>query len=210
METTEKSGMPSVERARELFGEAERMNPGAWADHSRNAARAARLIAGNCCGMDADRAYVFGLLHDIGRRYGVTGLRHIIDGYRFLMEQGYPDAARICLTHSFDCKDIRTAFGRWDCSDEEYAFVRQRLEGVEYDDYDRLIQLCDALADARGFCLVEKRMLDAAIRHGINEFTTAKWKMTLEILDYFGRRMGKPVYGILPGVVENTFRNHRI
>ena len=32
-----------------------------------------------------------GLLHDIGRREGVTGMRHTLDGYRYLLEQGFDD-----------------------------------------------------------------------------------------------------------------------
>lgn len=205
MENKAKTGIPSIQKSLRVLEEAERLNPGPWAGHSRHAAEAARLIAHNCGDMDEDRAYVLGLLHDIGRRCGITGLRHIIDGYRFLMEEGYPLAAKICMTHSFDVRDIRIAFGTWDCTDDEYNEIRQYLAGVEYDDYDRLIQLCDALAMSDGFCLAEKRMINAAIRHGINEFTTTKWKTTLEIKDYFERKMGKSVYKILPGVVESTF-----
>jgi hypothetical protein len=80
-----------------------------------------------------------------------------------------------------------------------------RLENTEYDDYDRLIQLCDALVFIDGYYLIEKRMIEAALRHGINEYTTFKWKSTLEIKDYFENKMGKSVYSILPGVVEKTF-----
>mgnify|MGYP000398611567 CR=1 FL=1 len=35
--------------------------------HSRNVAHAAELIAGRCDKMDSDKAFVCGLLHDIGR-----------------------------------------------------------------------------------------------------------------------------------------------
>ena len=147
-----------------------------------------------------------GMLHDIGRRVGVTGMRHIIDGYNYLMEKGFYKVAKVCLTHSFDCKDIKSAFGTWDCTEDEYNFVKQYLEKTEYDDYDKLIQLCDALAFIDGYYLIEKRMVEASLRHGINEYTTLKWKATFEIKEYFENKMGKSVYSILPGVVENTFR----
>jgi hypothetical protein len=168
-------------------------------------AKAALLIAQNCKDMDPDTAYVLGMLHDIGRRFGITGMRHIIDGYHFLMQKELYKVAKVCITHSFDCKDIKTAFGTWDCSEEEYNFVKTYLENIEYDDYDRLIQLCDALAYTTGYYLIEKRMVEASLRHGINEYTTLKWKATLELKDYFECKMGKSVYSILPGVVENTF-----
>jgi len=200
-----RSDIPTLKEAKTMLEEAAKLNPGPWFEHSVYAAEAAQLIAQNCEGMNSDTAYVFGMLHDIGRRFGITGMRHIIDGYHFLMEKGYYKVAKVCITHSFDCKDIKTAFGKWDCTEEEYNFVKQYLEDIEYDDYDRLIQLCDALAYTTGFYLVEKRMVEAVLRHGVNEYTTLKWKATLESKDYFEGKMGKSVYSILPGVVENTF-----
>ena len=52
-------------RALELLEWGEKQNPGPWRAHSLTAARAAEAIA-NACGMDAERAFVFGALHDIG------------------------------------------------------------------------------------------------------------------------------------------------
>ena len=94
---------------------------------------------------------MLGLLHDIGRRAGVTGMRHVLDGYRFLTAVGCEDAARISMTHSFPNRDVREIFGEWDCTPEELAFIEDYLAQVAYDDYDRLIQLCDSLAMAIGF-----------------------------------------------------------
>lgn len=80
----------------EIAGE---MNPGPWIEHSYNVARAAERIAERCK-MDSDKAFVLGLLHDIGRRTGVAAVRHIIDGYDYAMSKGWDDAARVCLTYS--------------------------------------------------------------------------------------------------------------
>ncbi|MEG2290206.1 MAG: HD domain-containing protein [Clostridium sp.] len=204
LKINDRKGMPTVQEAKAFLEEAEKLNPGFWVKHSIYAGKAAQLIAQNCDDLDSGTALILGMLHDIGRRFGVTGMRHILDGYNFLMEKGFYRAAKVCITHSFDCKDIRSAFGKWDCTDEEYEFVKQYLESTEYDDYDRLIQLCDALAFIDGYYLIEKRMVEAALRHGINEYTTLKWKATIEIKEYFEQKMGKSVYSILPGVVENT------
>ncbi|MCR4934321.1 MAG: HDOD domain-containing protein, partial [Lachnospiraceae bacterium] len=76
-----------------LLKEAEVLNPGAWVKHSENVALAAKLIAEKC-GMDSDKAYVLGLLHDIGRRFGVSYLAHVYDGYHYLLDLGYNEAAR--------------------------------------------------------------------------------------------------------------------
>ena len=61
-----------------------KMNPGPWTKHSYNVAEAARLIAA-ASGLDSEKAYVCGLLHDIGRRTGISAVRHIIDGYDYAM-----------------------------------------------------------------------------------------------------------------------------
>lgn len=60
-----------------------KMNPGPWTEHSLNVAKAAELIANCCDNLDSDKAFVCGLLHDIGRRTGVAAVRHIIDGYDY-------------------------------------------------------------------------------------------------------------------------------
>ncbi|MCB2291516.1 phosphohydrolase [Clostridium sp. CS001] len=151
-------GVPSIEEAKLLLLEAQKLNPGPWIDHSVNAGKAAELVA------------------------------------------------RICLTHSFDCNHIRTSFGKWDyCNEEEYNFVKTYIANIEYDDYDKLIQLCDSLALPSGICLIEKRMVDVALRHGIHEHIIDKWKATFETKRYFEEKMGKSIYSVLPCVIENTF-----
>lgn len=198
--------IPDRATAEMLFQQAGARNPGRWVAHSRRVAEAAQLIAARLPGLDPDVAYILGLLHDLGRQEGVTGVRHVLDGYRHLAALGYEDAARIAMTHSFAVKDLRAIFGAWDCTAEELRFIEQYLAAVEYDDYDRLIQLCDSLAVAGGFVLMEKRMLDVAFRYGkLNDTILAKWRATFDIKRDFEARMGCSIYSLLPGVVENTF-----
>jgi hypothetical protein len=200
-----KNNLPSSAEAAAILAGAERLNPGAWVRHSEYAAQAAKLIAENCIGLNAEKAYILGLLHDIGRRFGATQMRHCLDGYTFMTEYGFDAAAKICLTHSFQTKNIKEAFGIWDCSDSEYDFIVNYLSAAVYDDYDKLIQLCDTLALPSGFVLIEKRMVDVALRHGVLEDILPKWKATFEIKEYFEGLIGRSIYSILPGVVENTF-----
>ena len=198
--------LPDRTTAEKLLQEAGARNPGPWTAHSQRVAEAAQAIAEHLPGLDPDAAYVLGLLHDMGRREGVTGMRHVVDGYRYLAALGYEDAARINLPHSFAVKDVRAIFGDWDCTADELHFIEAYLAGIEYDDYDRLIQLCDSLAMAEGFVLMEKRMLDVALRYGgVTDSVLAKWRVTFAIKGDFERRMGCSVYSLLPGVVENTF-----
>lgn len=199
-------GVPDLDEANLILRESEKLNPGPWVRHSIYVGRAAQNIAKNCSGMDADAALVLGMLHDIGRRYGVSSMRHAIDGYNFLMGEGYPMAARICMTHSFPLKDINAVFGKWDCSKEEFDFASKYIDEIVFDDYDRLLQLCDAIALPDGFVLMEKRMMDVALRHGVNKYTVPQWKATFEIKNYFEKISGKSIYSMLPGVIENTFK----
>ena len=185
--------------------EAEILNPGNWVSHSWFTAQAAKGIADLHPELDGEIAYVLGCLHDIGRRAGITYMRHSLDGYTFLQQKGYEDAARICITHTFWFKAIDEYSGKWDCSAEEINFLKSYMASIEYNEYDWLIQLCDCLAFPTGFCLLEKRLVDAALRYGTTAYTTAKWKMLFEHKIKFEQKIGKSIYDLLPGVRENTF-----
>lgn len=197
--------VPSLEEAKLLLEEGGKLNPGPWVEHSMYVGKAAALIAQNCPNLNPETAFTLGMLHDIGRRFGVTSMRHSIDGYDFLIQKGYDLSAKICITHSFPYKNINAVFGKWDCTEIEFGFVEHFLESIEFDDYDKLIQLCDALALPDGFCLIEKRMIDVALRHGLNEYIVPKWEATFKIQKYFEDCMSKSLYSVLPGVIENTF-----
>jgi hypothetical protein len=205
--------IPTVVRAERYLREAADLNPGPWVRHAEFAAVAARAIAERHPGLDAERACVLGLLHDIGRRTGgpgVADVRHLLDGFVFMRDEGFAACARVCLTHAFPSpiKAVGAFAGSWDCPTEERDFVQSYLNGIEYSAYDRLVQLCDALAQPTGFCLIEKRLVDVALRRGFNEFTLAKWRAFLGLRQEFDDAIGTSVYDLLPGVVENTFGFH--
>lgn len=190
------SALPIREEAEALLAWAEQSNPGPWADHSRTAARVAETIA-DACGLDTQTAYVLGLLHDIGRYEGVRGLHHVYAGYRLMAENGYDAVARVCLTHSFSHQCLGAyCGGNWDCTENEIAQLRAELAAIEYDEYDKLIQLCDALSLPGGACLLEVRLVDVARRHGFNEYTLDKWNATLEIKAHFDRACGGNLYAL--------------
>ncbi len=128
-------------------------NPGPWTNHSKYVALAAKNIASKCKELDEDKAYICGLMHDIGRYVGVTSEKHLIDGYKYCMKNGWEDVAKICITHAFMLQDVNSSIGKFDMSKEEFEFMKEFIETVEYDDYDLLIQLCDNLALPSGFCI---------------------------------------------------------
>ncbi|MFG6334915.1 MAG: HDOD domain-containing protein [Lachnospiraceae bacterium] len=191
--------------AEQALREASESNPGAWTDHSRYVASACKNIAAHCKNLSADQAYLYGLLHDIGRYAGVSSERHLIDGYRYCMERGWEKAAQICISHAFMIQDIDTSIGEFDVSHKDYLFMKEFVANAVYDDYDRLVQLCDSLALPTGFCLLEKRFVDVTMRYGVHPATIDRWKKIMEIKEAFEKEIGSSVYTLLPGVVENSF-----
>ena len=180
--------LPSKEEAERLLEEAYLKNPGPWREHSIVAAKCAQKIASACKGLTPEKAYILGLLHDIGRREGVTGLAHVIDGYEYLMKLGYDEAARVCITHSFSIKKIETYIGKNDVIPEVYKKIKKLIDEYEYDDYDRLIQLCDSIALPQGSAKIEERMGDVKKRHGY--YPQDKWNKHIELKKYFEQKSG--------------------
>ena len=87
--------------------------------------------------------------------------------------------------------------GQNDCSEEETTFIASFIDSVEYDDYDRLIQLCDAISFSNGPTYVEKRLVDVVLRRGFNDLTIPKWKAFLELRTYFDEKTGTDIYKLL-------------
>lgn len=193
--------IPTRAEAERLLAEAESRNPGPWGDHSRIAAHCAEKIAGSCDGLDSEKAYILGLLHDIGRRFGVRHLGHVSDGYTYMMSLGYDEAAKICLTHSFHHRSVKEYIGNFDTSDEELALINTALAEVTLDDYDRLIQLCDSLAGSERIMDIEERMGDVQRRYG--SYPQEKWDSNLRLKKYFEEKIGKDIYDI---VEQETYR----
>ena len=182
---------PTRDEANRLLKEAEKLNPGPWGNHSRTVAHCAEAIAARS-GLDSEKAYVLGLLHDIGRRFGKRHLGHVSDGYSYMMSLGYDEVAKVCLTHSFNITSIDNYVGNWDTTEEETKLIRESLEKVELDDYDRLIQLCDSIGGAEGVMDIIDRMSDVKRRYGA--YNPDKWETNLKLKDYFEHKMGIDIY----------------
>lgn len=194
---------PTREEALALLAEAEPRNPGPWGDHSRTAAHCAEKIAA-ACGLDPDKAFVLGLLHDIGRRYGKRHLGHVSDGYTYMMELGYDEVARICLSHSFNDQTLASYVGHRDTTPEETALIETQLAAMEFDEYDRLIQLCDSLAEASGVVDIEERMADVKRCYG--DYPQNKWDINLALKAHFEQLAGRSIYDI---VEKDSYRPSR-
>jgi len=201
---------PSKHEAELLLQAGYDENPGLWVDHCKITARAAETIA-NKCSMDAERAYVSGLLHDIGYsefRDFKGRTCHIILGRDKMLNKGYGAIARICLSHSFTLKEIG-AYGGSDTnwSETEKESIINFLANTDFNDYDKLIQLCDSLATAESVCLMEKRMMGVVRRHGFSEYTVRKWEATFALKKYFDSLCGESIYNFFADEIVNDIFN---
>lgn len=193
--------LPTRETAEKLLLDAEKGNPGPWGDHSRTAAHCAEKIAQACDDLDADKAYILGLLHDIGRKFGVRHLGHVSDGYTYMMSLGYDEVARICITHSFNNQTLNEYIGNIDTSAAETALIEAELQSVHFNEYDKLIQLCDALAGSKGVLDIEERMEDVKERYGF--YPISKWNKNMKLKEYFEVKSGSDIYTL---VEKDTYR----
>ncbi len=187
--------LPTREEAERILAEAGKCNPGPWVNHSRVAAHCAEKIAEKCENIDPEKAYIVGLLHDIGRKFGTRHLGHVSDGYTYMMSLGYDEVARVCLTHSFNDQVMEDYIGKKDTTDAEYEQIQNALHEISMDEYDRLIQLCDAIAGADGVLDITERMADVKRRYG--SYPTQKWNQNLLLKKYFEEKAGDEIYNIV-------------
>jgi hypothetical protein len=84
-------------------------------------------------------------------------------------------------------------------------FIADFLASIELSEYDLLIQLCDSISLPSGFCLLEKRIVDVAMRYGVNDKSVSSWQARFQTKDMFERAMGRSIYQVLPGIIQGTF-----
>ena len=151
-------------------------------------------------GLDVEKSYIFGLLHDIGRfkpeRF------HGIVGYEIAMDNNNPELARICLTHVFlsDKKIREGEFPNNDFKKDDIEKTKNILSKIEYNDYDLLIRLCDfmSIGDTIYSSTIDDRILDLKKRYNIAENDCEKLRSELyKIKDYFDEKIGGDLYELL-------------
>lgn len=201
------TSFPDKQTARELFENVINLRNGSncpfvdnqeytFRKHCHGVAFAAEKIAA-AAGLDKNKAYVFGLLHDAGRILDekTNNVYHFYTGYKYLNKLGYPEIARISLTHSFYGKIIDESLYMKIPDIQE---CKKLLSNVEYDEYDRLIQLCDQMNNLGEFCTIEERFDDVFRRY---QRPQSKLKQYIDIVNEikkdFDEKCGCDVYVLL-------------
>lgn len=189
--------------ALDILKEGNDLNRGRWYEHSLLTGKIAKIIAKRL-GLDEGKAEIYGILHDIGRRFGRVKSRHSILGYKYLKDKGYEDIARICITHNFPDKNANEVIGN-DFIDGEYEFCKKFLDSIEYDIYDKLIILCDNLALPTGITLIERRFIDVQLRYGEYKYNEI-WRSVLKIQKEIEEKIGVSIYSLFYEVSDNIIK----
>ena len=168
-----------------------------WILHSIYVGLAAKRIAHEL-DLDEDYALTIGYMHDIGR--SIRHIGHPIEGYKYLVNLGYPDVARYSLTHSFVNNIIYNTAGGGPNDQESYTFIQNYLDSIEVNIYDNIIQLCDLFCLETGFTTFEKRILDITNRKGVYPNSKEHFKSIMELKENIETMMGKMIYDLFPEI----------
>lgn len=139
------------------------------------------------------------MLHDYGKIQNEkeTGLSHFIVGYKKMKELGFDFIAKICLTHSFPVKD----FSFCDYSSyrkEDLIEAKNILSIIDYDDYDKLIQLCDIFFEGMTKVTYQERIECIKRRYNLTDMQVKVLKTGAEKNKaYFDKLCSCDIYKIL-------------
>lgn len=164
-----------------------------WIMHSLYVGQAASRIAKQL-NLDVDYAATIGYLHDIGRI--IDHKNHVIEGYKYLDNLGYPDIARYALTHSFIDNKISNTAGGVPKDKESYDFIKNYLDNIELNIYDNIVQLCDLFCLETGYTTFEKRLLDITKRKGVFPNSWEHFKSIMELRDRIESMMDVSIYDL--------------
>ena len=167
--------------------------------HTKGIAESCEIIAKQIAGLNTEKAYVLGLLHDYGKKYPEKELGgfHGRYGYEEMKQMGFPDVARVCLTHSFYSSDFnKENYKNYSSKDLDWA--KEKLKNIIFDDYDKLVQLCDMFFEGLNKVTFEKRFEGIMKRHNLSfENITNLYYYAEENKKYFDKKCGTDIYKLL-------------
>ena len=152
-----------------------KINTSSWLSHSLYEAKVAQRLAEKM-GLYSEKAAVLALFHDYGRK-ATHDFTHVVKGFEMLTDLGWEAEARACLTHSFinagrcaNCDPAEPGFyidengnPAWD--NEEYIDdIAEVLNGMQYDEYDTILNIADLMATDKGITTPYDRVYDVATR----------------------------------------------
>lgn len=137
--------------------------------HSLAVAFISARLAAHIPGLNTEKAYVLGLLHDYGEVISRTdsALFHGTSGYDEMLKMGYEDCARICLTHTFLSADFEVT--DYVYPQKEMLRAKELMQKLLMDDYDRVVQISDLLVNGYTPVTIEQRLNFIREKYHISE-----------------------------------------
>ncbi len=167
--------------------------------HSAMVAVCAEIIASRLPDIDGQKAYMMGLFHDFGKLVyndEVSDKFHGLEGYKVLTELGYDELARINLTHTFYQQELNpreyTSYNPW-----ELRRCKHLLKTLPFNDYDRLIQLCDRLAVGVTYNIKQRIQFIQDTYRLPTALAKKKYREALLLKKYFDEKCGCDIYKLL-------------
>lgn len=148
--------------------------------------------------LDSDYAQALGYIHDIGRK--ISHPNHTIMGYKYMIENGYPEEARSCLTHSFIDNNIFYTAGGIPQGKDRFDYMNNFLLSVDLTLYDNIVQMCDLFCLETGFTTIERRLLDITERKGVFDTSPIHLEKTMELKLRLEKMMGCSLYELFPEI----------
>lgn len=166
--------------------------------HFLAVAECAKKIAKNCKNLDPEKAYICGLLHDCGQPSENRDCNkfHGLVGYHKMMEMGFDEVARTCLTHSFPEYDFKPE--RFSYTHSEMVLCRNLINNISYNDYDLLIQYSDMLCKGGLVTTLKDRIIYIMNTYKISiKDARIRYRIMLKIKKHFDKLCGQDTYCLL-------------
>ena len=168
-----------------------------WVKHCIYVGAGAGRIATKL-GIDSDYAQALGYVHDIGRK--ISHPNHTIAGYKYMINEGYPEEARSCLTHSFIDNNVYYTAGGIPQGQDRFDYMNSFLQSTELTIYDNIVQMCDLFCLETGFTTIERRLLDITERKGVFDNSQLHLEKTMELKRRLEDMMGCSLYELFPEI----------
>lgn len=144
-------------------------------------------------------------MHDCGKIYETYKKRfHGIIGYEMFKDKE-SDIAKISMTHSFYYSvlpkgEYYDKFFYNNMADKK--FVKEYIKNNKFDEYDKIIQLSDGLANCFGLVTLEEREKEFAERHHLR-IPCYIIRNSRKIKNEFDEKLGLNVYSIFDEIDKN-------
>ena len=162
------------------------------AAHTAQVAGMARAMATALGEVDADYVEAAAWLHDIGRAR-THGQRHPLEGFRLVVEEGWPGYAPPCLSH-YGRGAPRGSLGA------DADLLREMWEACDLDTFEveeRLVALADFMAVGDRRVPLEERHADLSRRYGESEFFDRSLDTCRRLKAEFEARTGRDLYEVI-------------